>query len=243
MNSVGSQYLPFKSDSGMINEFLNKNGDWRNLSQLTLMYYEIRLLQIRSRLYGNMVDAPIPTKELIQGVIDKLDSALLNINEVTLTQVTFSEMSVPTSLINHPYINVIRGFLGKGMTIERAISAASDELEVPEKFIYRFFKDNGIDLDDKCNVNSEAYKVGYKNGLNNNSKSDFLSVIEDAKKLGFTKSEDVINYIKGFCQSNKSLNFSMDNLSNLPNEVHKLLNASLVNRGKITSDILNNYKF
>lgn len=240
MTKVGSPYLPFNSDAELVSAFLDPNGDWRNLPQVTIMYYSVRLLQIRYRLYANLAAAPVATQMVLQGLIEKLDAALKNIDDSLKGYVAFSEVEVPKHLENHPFVHLIKTFLSRGMNLKRAIDATANEVEVPEKLVYKFIEDNHIKFGDEINPNSKPYRDGFKKGNDKLVKSDLLSVLCEAKKSGYGKPGDMVNFIKGFCQSNKSVDFSVDCMTTVSEGIHTLVNAELGKRGKITSDILNN---
>lgn len=239
MIKVGSVYDPQYSDVELIEKFLDKNGDWRNLPQETLMYYGVRLASIRNRLDVKMVGAPLPYQSRLMSVIEKIDDAISNINSMNISKVVFSEIDAPADELNHPYVVMLRSYIGRGFDADKAKYAVAELLDMPVQVFDKFLRDHHVTI--SKNEVTPAYEEGRKLGSNKFLNYKFKDLTNEARKVGLTDINDIGKFIKGYCNAS-NLNLSDDPIVEAGIKINSLANAKPQDRGRVASDILKQFE-
>jgi len=238
MIKVGSIYGPQYSDIDLIEKFLDKDGDWKNLSQATIMYYAVRLVQIRYRIRCRLVSAPVALQSRLLGVIDKIDESLRNINSENVSKVVFSEVSVPDQVKDNPYIVLFRNFIGRGFDAKRAIDVCSDLTGMTEREFEEFLKRNNVTINGDFDTTSQAFLDGMGDARAVDIDLKLSPIVEKAKSKGYKKPEDIAGYVKGYARiSNADL--GNDDIAKLGLRIDSLVKSESKDRGRFTSEILN----
>jgi len=210
MKNIGSVYDPSKSTKDLLEYVLGDN-NLDAISEPTLLYYILRLIQAKNKMQVNLVIAPYQQQKVIMRVMEKIDKAVDKLSSLTRETQLFSEVKIPYKLMSHPYINLLKFYLSMGYSKDRVVKAIADHVEVPKYLVEAFFNNNHIDLS-KVTVDdlSEAFQRGVQFAKDNFEEALSLSDLKVFAEDEGYKSGEVIHFIKGFNSVKKNKELSND---------------------------------
>lgn len=168
--------------------------EWKSLPMTTLLYYSVLLKTGRARVEQQLAIAPLAIQNVLVDYLEHINKALGLMCEFIVGAPRTIELETPEEMQSHPYVKVLKDFLAKGLSEERALKSTAVSIGMPETRLKQFLKDNEITF---VSANADAVTSGHTLA-SENAGLDSSGIITLAKQYGYTDYLDVIDFTDGY---------------------------------------------